>query len=443
MRVWFFLLLCCLMPLTTGCRLFERDRDRNRPLPGENSPVNGKTRPNDNWIDGPVSGVSNPKPKFPKDTLPLDPRPGPAPAPNFDTTRASSNSLGGVVLMPDGAAAGTILVEYASADGSDGPGAPVEVMTDDKGRFLIQGLKAKTSYILTARARQEGRQISGRKYASTGTPGSTQLEITLVDGLSFPKLTPNFGGSDLPDRPKPVIPGPRPFDPPDTSIPSMAPGLPSGLRSDLPMPRGSTEIPREEWSPTVSPGGPITPTIVPPESGRGDLRTSGPTSPFKPPVGNIRGAPTGVRSSPLKRSSPFVLLDLTEVEREFPTGRKTELLLLEFLKTNCVPCKKAIPVLKSLQDQYSEKGLEVVGIVCDDLPQKARLQAALDYSRSHQLNYRLAIEPAAKPGALLERFDVASYPGLVLINGEGQILWQGHPSERATLEAILRQETRR
>jgi thiol-disulfide isomerase/thioredoxin len=438
------LILLTMMALTLlcGCRLFERDRDRTRPLPGEDSPYGGKTKPSGNWLDGPV-GMGGKKGKT------LDEKNAPnALDPKFDIAKETRSGLGGIVLDPDERPAKNVIVEYELADGSDGPGAIQDTLTNDQGRFQIQGLKPQREYILTARASIQGKKVAGRITAPTSSKNSQQLRIALLEGLNLPSISTGPVG-DMPDRPKPIIPNSRrPFDPPDTSIPNPPSVLPGGRPSnftptgtDLPMPRSSTDIREQDWSPTTYPGNSNAPTVptLPPMN-RPEMRTDGPANPFRPPVTNI---PSQSRSVPLKRSSPFLLVDAMNVEREFPTGRAREFVLLDFMTTTCIPCKKAIPMLKELQADYAPKGLEVIAVVCDDTSLAQRQNAIPDYSRANRLPYRMATEPANRPGALLDRYDIKSYPTLVLLNGEGQQLWQGNPSERRDLEAVLLRESRR
>ena len=77
-------------------------------------------------------------------------------------------------------------------------------------------------------------------------------------------------------------------------------------------------------------------------------------------------------------------------------------------------------------------------MLCDDAPRATRLARAAEYKQAHGLNYVLYTEPGPKPGTLLERYDVTSFPTVVLVNGEGDLLWKGHPTrEAAALERVI------
>ena len=400
-------------------------------LPGGAIPRRGNTKPTGDWLDGPTASRDAKDAKSPRRD------------PNFDAVKESRAALGGVVEDPDGKPAKGVSVEYTLADGSDGPGAPLDTLTDNAGRFQIYGLKPKSGYVLTARSRVEGRDCAGRVYVPTGHPKSQQQVIALNYDFLFPAASPQSGAGagDTPRRPG--FPGSA--RPPDTSIPPPSavlspsnPGAPSPVpldQSSLPArlgepgaPRVASEVGERDWSPTAPPA--PTPTV-----GRPELRTDGPAGLARPPAASLPGRTA--RSVPIQPRSEFLLIDAAGVEREFPTGRENSLVLLDFMTTYCAPCKRAIPTLKDLQTRHGSRGLEVVGVLCDDVPREARLARAADYKRDHGLNYVLFTEPGPKPGTLMERYDARSFPTLVLLNGAGERLWQGHPNDLAELEKVI------
>ena len=420
----------------TGCRYLDRERDGH----GSTEPPRTKPRPDDNWLDGPVAsrggkGATSPEAK---DS-------------NFDVARETRGILAGFVEDSEGRKAKDVSIEVDVADGTGGGGAPIEVLTDRQGYFMIRGLKPKQSYVLTARTKLEGRDLSGRVYAQTGTERSQFIRIPLLEGLSFPAISTG-PRSDLPDRPRPNIPGsPRPFSPPDVAIPpSVAPGnTPQSNRGlgssnrDLPMPRGLSDIGDREWSPTGYPNAaPTVPTLPPVTNPRPELMTDGPPSLARPPAANIPPNRSESRSVPIRPNSEFVLMDTLGVTREFPSGRASELVLLDFMTTSCLPCQKAIPTLKGLQSKYGTLGLEVIGVTCNEASPDQRRAVASTYQRTHRLNYLLYVEPGAEPGKVMRRFGVENYPSLVLINGSGAVLWKGHPSDVQELETIIQDELR-
>jgi thiol-disulfide isomerase/thioredoxin len=135
----------------------------------------------------------------------------------------------------------------------------------------------------------------------------------------------------------------------------------------------------------------------------------------------------------------FALVDTLGRPWEFATSRYGSLVLVEFMTTTCVHCKPVVPFLVDLQSRYGAGGLQLIGVVCDNAPAKERAALAAKYHREQNLNYALFVEPGPEPGAVRDRFGVESYPTAVLLDGAGRVLWQGHPANRAALEAAIKQ----
>ena len=124
----------------------------------------------------------------------------------------------------------------------------------------------------------------------------------------------------------------------------------------------------------------------------------------------------------------FTLVDTLERNWDFAANHSGSVVLVEFITTTCGPCKRAIPVMKNLQAHYAAAGLQVIAVACDDLPPKQRATAAAKYARDNNLNYALYIEPG-EAGSVRDHFDIAAYPTAVLLDGNGTVLWKGHPAD--------------
>ncbi len=441
MRRWVILIAAA--ATLAGCK----SADKDRPARGAADPAS-RTRPADGkkWLDGPNPGLDK------VGTPPADSWADPGGA-GFDLDREVRGVLAGFVEDPDGRKVRDVFIEVEPVGGAAG-GAPVGVQTDRQGYFLIKGLKPKQTYQLTARAKIDGHDLAGRVYAQTSTERSQFLRIALLDGLTFPAGgQPPAGGRDLPapvpgTAPTPADPPPGaalpPPAPPSAGAPPRDPLIRGGEGTGLPLPGPADSTPDRPRSPAAPP--------------RPDLVTEGPDGAFRPPPATIpppdpppatapppKTPATGTgRSSRAERSgAAFTLLDTLGVPREFATGRPGELVLLDFMTTSCVPCKHAVPVVKGLQERYGLRGLEVVGVTCDeaDLPERRALAAA--YQRSERLNYLLYTEPTAHPGKLRERYGVQAYPTLVLLDGGGSVLWKGHPKDAAELQQVIEGELAR
>lgn len=345
--------------------------------------------------------------------------------------------LAGFVVLPDGTPARNVPVEIELGIGQ---GAPVEVRTDGQGYFRIPGLKPQQSYTLTARAAQNGTQYAGKLYARTGSEKSQRIRIELVEGAgeTFRPATPTMSDNGLPSPVMPALPQPA-FSPYDTAIPGPVATNPT------PAPGAFVEtLPPPMTAQTTAP---IAPTVTPPPpltlSPRSDLRTEAEPA-YRPPLTTIpplRGP--GERPSPAaatgsRKLSPsgteFTLVDAAGVPRDFPTG---QWVLLDFMTTSCVPCTKSVPLLTALQERYAAERLEVIGLVCDESDPRTRQSRMRAYAKKHAPGYPLLTEPADEVGALLSRFEVTKFPTLVLLDGDGQVVWRGHPADVRELAQYL------
>jgi len=145
-------------------------------------------------------------------------------------------------------------------------------------------------------------------------------------------------------------------------------------------------------------------------------------------------------SLPVRPGANFALVDMMGRPWDFATNKHGELVLVEFMTTKCVPCLQSLPILKDMQAKYGAAGLQLVGIVCDEVSQNERVELASKYHREKNLNYMLFVEPGARPGIVRDRYigEGGGYPTAVLLNAAGDVLWKGHPSAgRNQLEAAI------
>ena len=420
------------------------------------------------WLDptAKLPGAGTPLPKADSWTDPNDP--------GFNAAAEVKGVLAGRVLDPSNRGAKNIYIQIESADAGAKDGAPLGIQSDAAGYFMAKGLKPGQVYNLTAKAEIEGKPLHGAIQAKTPNP---TLTISLRDDFApLPSAAPIPGGG--PPRPAaPAVPGVTPGEalPPPSAgdlIPPMglgptpvparpadgafAPGTGAGTRSIPP-----TLDPRPGSPP---PGPPPVPTLppdpaAPPKPSRPENTADGPAQPWKPPTVTIPGPPaspfppsvpplpppTPVPGDPKKMSGAgrpagnLALVDTLERPWTFAANRYGSVVLLDFLTTSCPPCKRAIPTLVDLQARYGADGLQLVGVVCDDVSQKERAALAAKYQRDFNLNYALYVEPGAEPGSARDRLGVQSYPTLILLDAAGKELWRGSPFDRDRLEAAVRQ----
>jgi len=411
-------------------------------------------------------------------------------SPNFDAKLEAQDAVGGKVIDVFNRPARNIFIRVEAVN--DPPGTAAKgIYTDNQGYFFTRGLKPGTTYNLTAEATLDGKLLTGSVQTRVPNP---VLTIVLREDLGLPPIGTPRPGTPRPGTPRPGTaepqsggfpPPPVPTDSNTSPATAPAPGGPAyprrpndGAYTPDAVPTRPAPPPRIDTSPTppdprsrpTAPGG-----VLPPPD---DLATptgkpirpenvaDGPKPVWQPPTTNIPGPPAPVYpvpppsppsppspSQPLPPLSPspseapsssrtrpgahFTLLDSHQRPWHFPADRSGSLVLLEFVTTSCTHCKPVIPVLKDLQARYATAGLQVIAVLCDELPPSQRAAAAGKYGSDYQLNYSVFIEPGATPGALRDRLGVEAYPTAVLLDANGAILWRDHPGKKRELEAAV------
>jgi thiol-disulfide isomerase/thioredoxin len=227
-------------------------------------------------------------------------------------------------------------------------------------------------------------------------------------------------------------------------VPATVGAPPAAAAPATPLPPGEA-TPTATVKPENTAAGPAPPARPPVLNipGPSPLPPSGPPVPALPSLPPPPPPPADGKKSlrPVRPGADFALVDALDRPWDLSSGRSRAVVLLDFMTTSCPPCRKSVPGLIDLQARYAADGLELVGVVCDDLPAGDRLAAAERYRRDHQLNYALYTEPGPRPGAVQQRFGVTAYPTAVLLDGEGNPVWKGNPlSDHAALDAAVRRQ---
>ncbi|HFD12902.1 MAG TPA: TlpA family protein disulfide reductase [Crenotrichaceae bacterium] len=81
------------------------------------------------------------------------------------------------------------------------------------------------------------------------------------------------------------------------------------------------------------------------------------------------------------------LPDITGKTYSLRDGWKNHMLLVNFWATWCAPCRKEMPELSGLQNEYKDRGLRIIGIAIDD---KKSIQT---YLQKYPVNYPILVAP--------------------------------------------------
>jgi thiol-disulfide isomerase/thioredoxin len=98
---------------------------------------------------------------------------------------------------------------------------------------------------------------------------------------------------------------------------------------------------------------------------------------------------------------------------------KGRFVVLNFWATWCEPCKKEMPDLAAIQNDYAAMGVQVIGASGDEAGDSAKV---LKFSREFKINFPVWLGATT---ADMERFGIGRVlPATVIVNREGKIVWR-------------------
>ncbi len=149
------------------------------------------------------------------------------------------------------------------------------------------------------------------------------------------------------------------------------------------------------------------------------------------PNGNTAKSPENVNApaTDVKTTYPMLAPALADAEFEMLDGTKSKLsdrkgkvLLVNIWGTWCGPCRGEMPSLIAMQDQYRDKGLEIIGLNIGNgsgTPEPVPdIKAFVDKMK---LNYTIAISPNAVTGQFYAVTKAQVVPQTILIDREGRL----------------------
>ncbi|MGV8122809.1 MAG: redoxin family protein [Candidatus Xenobiia bacterium LiM19] len=108
----------------------------------------------------------------------------------------------------------------------------------------------------------------------------------------------------------------------------------------------------------------------------------------------------------------------TQVNPDKPDGKTVY--VIEFWATWCGPCKKTIPHLIELQNQYKDKNVIVVGITNEEE------KVVTPFIGEMKMTYRVGIDDGDKTSSVYMK-GIEGIPHSFIVNRDGIIIWSGHP----------------
>ena len=121
---------------------------------------------------------------------------------------------------------------------------------------------------------------------------------------------------------------------------------------------------------------------------------------------------------PQSNDAVLALKDLTGAEQSL-AGYRGRVVVLNFWATWCEPCKKEMPDLSAIQNDYAALGVQVIGATADEAADGAKV---LKFTREFKVNFPVWVGAKTED---MERFGVGSVlPATVIIDREGKIVWR-------------------
>ena len=111
----------------------------------------------------------------------------------------------------------------------------------------------------------------------------------------------------------------------------------------------------------------------------------------------------------------FRLKDLSGVEQSL-SSLKGRIVILNFWATYCIPCRKEMPDLAAIQNDYAALGVQVIGASADDVADSTKV---LQFVKETKINFPVWLGATT---ADMMRFGLDSaLPGTVVIGKDGRI----------------------
>ena len=140
-------------------------------------------------------------------------------------------------------------------------------------------------------------------------------------------------------------------------------------------------------------------------------------------VGGAGGGDAGAAASLLQDAKvvgtevEFALKDLFGTEQKLSAFRG-RIVVLNFWATYCVPCRKEMPELARIQNDYAALGVQVIGASADAAEARADV---LKFIKETKLNFPVWL--GASVGDM-QKFGLApALPGTVIVGRDGRIVW--------------------
>lgn len=123
-----------------------------------------------------------------------------------------------------------------------------------------------------------------------------------------------------------------------------------------------------------------------------------------------------IRAAAAKKADDFSLQDLKGQAHSL-AKYKGKYVLLDFTTTWCGVCKQATPLINGHHAELKDKGLVILAAYDSEAKQTVQ-----DYVDAHKVAYTALLD---SDGAVRRQYRVRGYPTFVLVDPEGNVVYQG------------------
>jgi thiol-disulfide isomerase/thioredoxin len=116
------------------------------------------------------------------------------------------------------------------------------------------------------------------------------------------------------------------------------------------------------------------------------------------------------------KEKQLILKDLSGTEQNL-SSFKGRIVILNFWATYCIPCRKEMPDLASIQNEYAAHGVQVIGASVDDPDDRKKV---LQFIKETKVNFPIWMDATVTD---MMRFGLGTaLPGTVVIDKDGRIV---------------------
>lgn len=107
--------------------------------------------------------------------------------------------------------------------------------------------------------------------------------------------------------------------------------------------------------------------------------------------------------------------------------------VIDFWATWCKPCVSAIPKLNSIYKEFSDDGIEFIGVNVDGPRNQAKVKP---FTKSLGILYPIVLDPNQE---LVDRYNISAFPTLIVLNNKGKEVYI-HKGFNAGDEVLIKAE---